>query len=526
MHEHAGSWITKGRVFALLCGACVTGVGIASFAPSVYLVLAFFIFGIGAMAYALRSGTRRRAILILGCAALLCAGGMLRFITYAIPDPPLPERFFGTDIEVVGRISEEPIDKEKSQQITLQTSFIELGDKRVEFSETIRVTARRFPKMVYGARVRVVGSIEEPENFADDFDYRAYLAKDRIRYVMVFPDIVQDGESRWGVRSYLFWIKKKFADALYTALPEPHASFAAGLLLGERGSIPKELLEDFRRTGTTHIIALSGYNITIVADAALQALSWFGISFAASFWASSLAIILFAMLTGASASVVRASLMGILVLVARKEGRMYSMRNALLAAASLMVIENPMILRFDAAFQLSFLATVGLVYLSSAIDARLEALKEKYIRRFGGRIPEERAGKKKFFLREIFVSTLAAQILVLPLLIHLFGSVSIISPISNVLVLAAIPYAMFFSFLTGALGLVVGVLARIAAFPAWALLEYEMVIVRFFAGLPMAAVALPKFVGVLLALGYAAMLVMRFYPFRKSVKTDEERRIS
>jgi len=142
----------------------------------------------------------------------------------------------------------------------------------------------------------------------------------------------------------------------------------SGLLIGAKKGMPEDLQEDFRRVGIIHLVVLSGYNITIIAENIGRAVRLLPIPYFLSSVLSVLGIILFAILTGASATIVRASIMAILVLFARSTGRIYEVTYALFIAGFFMIVHNPKIVRFDASFQLSFLATLGLIYLPSLLE--------------------------------------------------------------------------------------------------------------------------------------------------------------
>jgi len=261
--------------------------------------------------------------------------------------------------------------------------------------------------------------------------------------------------------------------ALSKTIPEPYASFAGGLTIGAKKSIPKDLQEDFKTTGVIHIVVLSGYNITLVADFVMRVFSflpkYFGISL------GSIGIVLFVLMTGASATAVRASIMALLAILARTTGRVYEITWALFITAFLMVLHNPKILRFDTSFQLSFLATLSLIYLSPK-------LKEKF-----SWVPE------KWQFREIVSSTIAAQVFVLPLLLYKIGDLSLVALPVNFLILVFVPLTMVLVFLAGGVGVFSALLAMPLGWASYLLLRYEIFIVEFFAKLPFAAVGIKYF---------------------------------
>lgn len=256
-------------------------------------------------------------------------------------------------------------------------------------------------------------------------------------------------------------------------IPEPHSAFMGGLTVGARKSIPKDLQDDFRKTGVIHIIVLSGYNITIVSDTIMRFSSFLPRMFGVTLGV--LGIILFSIMTGASATVVRASLMALLVILARVTGRFYEMSWALFVTGFLMVFQNPKILRFDSSFQLSFLATLSLIYLEPYFEKRFQFI------------------TKKFKLREIVSSTCATQIFVLPLILYKMGLFSAVSLPVNLLILTFVPATMFFGFITGGIGIFSSILSVPFGWLSYALTQYELWIVKIFASLPFASKTISNF---------------------------------
>jgi competence protein ComEC len=183
-------------------------------------------------------------------------------------------------------------------------------------------------------------------------------------------------------------------------------------------------------------------------------------------------VALFTILTGAQASVVRAAIMGAIVLLARREGRLNDPHNAIVLAGAAMILINPLVLRYDIGFQLSFAATLGLIYLAPAI--------EKYF----AKLP------KFFQLRETMIMTVSAQIFVLPLLLYYFKNFSVISLPANLIILPTIPFAMVLGFITGLAGLIMPFLGQIVGYFAWFLTSLQLWIVKVLAKPDWAAISL------------------------------------
>jgi competence protein ComEC len=226
-------------------------------------------------------------------------------------------------------------------------------------------------------------------------------------------------------------------------------------------------MSDFNRTGTTHIVAVSGYNLTIVITYIALFLGIF--SRKLKFWGSVFMIVAFVIMTGAPASVVRAGILAGLVALGHFEGRRVKMTILLLLVAAVMLSFNPYALKYDISFQLSFLAFAGLVYLGPII-AKIKLIRS---------LPN--------ILKSSFCETMAAQIFVLPILIFYFGRVSVVSPIVNILILWMIPTAMGLIFAVGLAGLIWLSFGQVVGYLGWLLLKYIIVVVESFSKIPWAA---------------------------------------
>src|SRR3989344_107249 len=286
---------------------------------------------------------------------------------------------------------------------------------------------------------------------------------------MSFPDI-EKNNSRLNISfseriklfawSKIFSVKEKFEKSVGLSIPEPNASFINGILLGSRQNIPDDLKEAFNKTGTTHILAISGYNIMIISWAVLGGLIYF-FRRRVAFWISVGIIIVFVILTGASASVVRAAIMGLLLSFASGYGRLYDQKNSIILAGAIMIWFNPFVLVFDIGFQLSFAAVLGLIYLYPWLDYKAHKLSE-----LGG-------------MKELVLMTLSAQVAVAPLLIYYFGGFSPISLPANILILPFVPVAMLLGFIAGLVGMISVSLGQLVCYLAWAVTTYQIGIVRY-----------------------------------------------
>ena len=414
---------------------------------------------------AISVGWGKRKPMVAGFCLLAVLAGAWRFgISVLIPTDDI-SRQNGAELAFEGLIVEPPAVKTASQQIVVEA--LRKGDQ--ELAGKVLITLAKYSQYDYGDRLEISGQLKEPENF-DDFDYRNYLAKDDIYSVMYQPQITVLAEDEGNaVKAGLYDLKDSFEEKLSRFLPEPQLSLAEGLVLGEKDSLPTDLTDAFNVAGITHIIALSGFNITIIAESLRRLFGGLMIRRQYSFWLAVAFIAGFVLMTGASASVMRAAVMGCLVLVAQQLGRFYAARNALILAGAAMIFFDPKILRFDLSFQLSFLATTGLIYISPLIEKYLWQLTDR------------------FDLRGILSATLGAQIAVLPLILQSFGRLSVIAPLANLLILPFIPQTMLLTFLSGLGGWFAPVAGQILGWLAWLFLTYEIKAAEILAAIPLAS---------------------------------------
>ena len=385
----------------------------------------------------------------------------------------------------------EPDIDEKYQKIII-------GDNE---KNKILINTAIYPTYNYGDELGVKCILQEPKNYEDsNFDYQMYLAKDKIYRICSKPEIVLLGKNRGnGGMQTLLAVKNKFEEKLSQIFPDPEGAYLKGLLLGGSKRMTKDLSEAFQRTGTTHTVAVSGYNVTIVAAFLMEAGILLGLWRQQVFSFAVLGIILFVLMTGAPASAVRAGIMGGLVIWAMKEGRLANSANAILLAAAVMLLINPLLLRYDAGFQLSFLATLGIVYLSPLFEKKFQ-----------------RGGGLSFF-KEILFLTISAQIFVLPILLNSFEKLSLVSPIANILILPAIPAIMGMGFAAGMAGFIFVPLGKLVGFLPYILLKAELFAVQWMANLPWASAEVKNF-GWKYISAYYLILFLGLYYFKRKDK--------
>ena len=386
--------------------------------------------------------------------SLLIAAGALY---YQLDDNKFNERnfVFGKSLEFSGVVVTNPVLKNNVREFS-----IELDEPLVG-----RVLAKTssYTKFSYGDKLKLKGKIIKP--FFPG--YANYLAKNGVSGIVYFPEIeFLDSGHGSSLKAWLFSLRNRAGKAFSRVLSPPKAAFLNGLTFGGYSGFTEEFREAMSLSGTTHLVALSGYNIIVIISAAMGAFIYI-FSRRVSITLPLILIVAFVIMTGAEASVVRAAVMGVLVVMAQESGRIFDVRNAIILAGLIMVLQNPKVLVFDIGFQLSFLALLGIVYLKPVLQ-KIAHMKES-----------------PGFLswRGNLLTTTSAQLAVVPVLMINFGSFSPISLLANVAVLELIPITMFFGFVLVGVSFLSYYLSLVVGWIVWVLLSVEIGFIELFAKL-------------------------------------------
>jgi competence protein ComEC len=335
----------------------------------------------------------------------------------------------------------------------------------------------------YGDEVLLSGQPQTPPE-DEEFSYRDYLARQGVYTYFGYPQVKKLGSGRGSFAFKLIYGLRDRAYALINrALPQPEASLLAGILLGIETDIPASVEDAFQETGTTHIIAISGFNIAILAGLFISLSSRI---FPARWapWAALAGISFYTVLVGAQPPVVRAAVMGGMGLLGRLFGRRQSGANSLAFSGAAMCLFNPLLL-WDAGFQLSFAATLGLVLYADPLQAACERLASRWF-------AEETARRVAAPVSEYFLFTLAAQVTTLPIIAYHFHRISLSSLLANPLILPPQPLVMICGGLAVLIGLLLPGLGRLAAGLTWPLLAYTIRMVELLARLPQGSLGLGR----------------------------------
>jgi competence protein ComEC len=354
---------------------------------------------------------------------------IVRFYFF-IPIKPDFDFAIGEEVEVVGVISDYPDTRIKNERLVIS----------IEESKTkLLIITSSVGEFSYGDKILVKGILDTPKNFTTssgkEFNYERYLANKDIYFLIKNADIkLISKENGNKIKSILFKIRNIFSQSINKIISSPESDLGRGLILGDRGGFDGEMQEDFIKTGTIHIVALSGYNITIVSNAVIKIFSLF-LSTVLSIVLGIFFILLFILMAGGGATIVRAGIMAFIALYARITGRNYLAGRALIIAGLVMFAYDPRVIT-DMSFQLSFLATFGILFITPKVLNWFSFV------------------TMRFGFRENLSTTISATIVVLPILLYSTGILSIVSIPTNILVLPLIPFALLFTFLSGVFGMV------------------------------------------------------------------------
>ena len=422
----------------------------------------------------------------IGCIVLAGVVGVVRasFAPQTIPEAY--ESFINTHVSLTGAIVADSDVREKNQQLTVLVDENNVKTKVLAFAPLGHT-------YIYGEEVTISGILTQPTPFSTDtgrtFRYDHYLAKKGI-----FSDITK---AKVEVVSppegfidacvdLLFEIKHTFVRGLTRALRDPYGELATGLLTGDQHSISDDLLTMLELSGLVWVIVLSGYHVTIIAQAIVKIFSFLPRPFALMLAGFCVACIVFA--TGASAPSLRGSIMAGFALFADGTRRRYNSLRALGATLVIVLLWNPLLLAYDQGFELSIIVTPAIILGMPILEARLLWLKSKLV-------------------REVISVSVIAQLACLPLIIWQEGQVEVWAIPANMFVTALVPIVMLLSVVAGFAGMVTATpLASLIGFPAYCFLYFILAVARISSSLPYADLTIPPFSFIFVIFAYALLI--------------------
>lgn len=362
--------------------------------------------------------------------------------------PELLCHYNGQEVKFIATIIDDKVSIGK-QTLQLASSRVIFDSKAYAAKGKALISQPLYPQYSYGDMVMVSCPLGMPKP-SEDFDYGKYLQSKGIESFCPYGDVRKISEGGGNpVKAAILGLRSAMSEALKSSVSEPESSILRAMILNETGDIPVEINERFSNLGLTHIIAISGSHITIIVTLIMYLAIALGLSRPRAFWAAAVGIAVYVAMVGSPASAVRAAVMGILVIYAQKSGRGTSAGRLIVLAAAVMLAANPMLLVYDAGFQLSFMAVLGLVYFSPLLEKLL------------ARIPET------FQLREMLSATLSAQAMTLPLIVYQFGRFAPVSILANILILPVIPFLTVFALVNALVGAIIPPLGMLMGWVSW-----------------------------------------------------------
>jgi len=372
------------------------------------------------------------------------------------------------EVVLIGRVSKEPEVGEKSKKLVINVENIENKDqKEIENLKTkVLVITNRYSQYQYNDRLKIKGKLEAPPLF-EGFDYRDYLARKGIYSVVYWPEIeILDSPISRGlgwIYEKILVFKEKLRKVVYQNLSPPQSLVLGAVILGDKNRLPRDLKEKLNAAGLRHITAISGMHIAILSGILMSFFLNLGFWRKQAFYLTIFLISFFVVITGFQPSAIRAGIVGGLFLLGQVAGRIAVASRSVLLAGFIMLAINPLLIK-DVGFQLSFLAVLGIIYLGPIF--------QKWFRK----IPEVRF----LNLRSILSTSLSAQVFTLPILAYNFGRISVVAPITNLLVLPFVYWIMILGLVFVLLGAVWQLLAWVFSFPCWLFLTYLIKITEVF----------------------------------------------
>jgi competence protein ComEC len=370
---------------------------------------------------------------------------------------------------IFGEITTSPEIKLSYQQVILNNLKIE----NQKIDGAIIIFLPKFEEYKIGQQINLNCQIEKPEIIKSDwkdFNYANYLALKNVYAICKNSKIISientNSDFLLNSKIKLESIKNKIKSEIDKNLPYPHSAFLNAMFLGVKGELPKEISNKFSQTGLSHVLAISGLHIGILALLLFYTFIFLRIKRGTSFWIVISILFLYVAMVGFKASMIRAFVMTFLGLYSLKIGRLNKVLSSLIIAGTILLLINSKLILYDIGFQLSFSAVLGIILLFEPIKKLLKFLTDK------------------FKIRDIVSVTLSAQIATLPLIIYYFGIMSLISPISNLLVLGILPFILAFAILFSILifiwskaGIFIGIIL-------WLMLEYVLEIAELLSKIP------------------------------------------
>ncbi len=363
--------------------------------------------------------------------------------------------------------------------------------------EKVLLTFSKHSNLEQGDKVSVECTLKSPEKF-NNFDYPKYLLMQKANYICGVSSYKKVGRENSFLNKIAF-TRRILESNISKMMPAPESGLANGLIFGGSNELSADLQNSFALTGMTHIVAVSGYNVSVIVFIVIECGIFLGLWRKQAVFFSIVAVLIFVAMIGFPASGIRAAVMGIIVLFATVFGRRAHSFNLVILACAGMLLWSPLQLRYDIGFQLSFLAVIGILTLYPFFE---KIIIKKH---------------KIFGLSEILFLTVSAQIFVLPIILINFHILSLSSLITNLLVLPILPLTMLFVFVASVFSLITFSLAYPFIWLAYFLLFWEISVIEFFAHQNWNTIYINNFSNTLVIFYYIALFGIMYY-LKKRIK--------
>lgn len=466
---------SKSKIFLIACLVFIFGIALASFLPVEILrfIMIWFCAGIFFLIltvlfwrYSEEAGLSSASLFLLLATILLFA--VWRYgLSLPLDTPDKIWHYNNQPVIISGYAANEPDIRDRSQKLEIAVESIKQLPGR-KISGKILATTNLYPEYKYGDRLEIDCELKRPEEYKG-FAYDRYLSRYNIYSVCYYPNLkIISGRGGNYLYAKIFSFKAKLAGLIDSGLSEPESSLARPIVFGGQKGLEQTIRDDFQKVGLTHIMAVSGFNVSILAVVVMAVLLALGLNRGRAFYIAVIFLAVYIILVGLPASAMRAGLMGFLVLWALKLGRLNKITNSLVLSAAIMLLINPKILRDDVGFQLSFLAIAGLVYVYPIFEALRQKIK----------LPKLKG------VSDALLITLAAQVFTLPILAYNFSQISLISPLANLAVLWALPLLTILILIALPLSAVLPGLSFVFFLPSLILTKYILAAVKYLAKIP------------------------------------------
>lgn len=487
-------------IYAVLgwCGGILIAAAAPPQPPAYWLVFSLALLLAAALVW---RRPRLRGLVLIG--VMLGAGG-LRFSLVA--QSASITRYNGSSVTLKGVIVAEPDTRDTRVDLRVEVQNVTYRDQTLPASGLVLVQAPRGVDVQYGDRIAASGRLVTPFT-ADTFSYQDYLARSGVFSILQNADIVRMAEGNGSpLYARLLALKDQARHFIAAALPDPAGALLTGMLLGDSRGLSPAVSDAFSATGASHVIAISGFNMAILSGVVLRLLSRFRVPPRSAAVIGIVILVIYTILVGANASVVRAAIMCSMLMIAGLLRRRTFVPTSLAFVTLLMSLQNPNVL-WDVGFQLSLFATLGLALFVDPLSRGFQRILTHWL-------PGRRANVLGDVLTEPFIVTLAAQIATLPIILLYFERLSLVSLAVNLLIIPAQSALLILGMVATLSAFVSPLLAQVLYWLDFVLLGWTLWVVRSFAQIPFANVPVsvePRLVAAfyLVLLGGAMITVTR-----------------